>query len=201
MTTRREIQTVDTAPDIFSAIFSPAPLFYAICIFYFLFLSPSPLFFLCHSLIYRVDNSSLSDIQWQVRNARKTEWKLFTIKRVGQPVFTFDDQKRKSRREKEREREGGGKKVKNGFSNIAEWSRIPAPRVKFISFRRASAASINRSLDIHSILNVNRPKITNASPPDGNGALCESMNIHDKIDTHSVRDLNRRSPVDRVYLA
>lgn len=158
-----------------------------------------PSFFLCHSLIYRVDNSSLSDIQWQVRNARKTEWKLFTIKRVGQPVFTFDDQERKNRREKERER--GGEKVKNGFSNIAEWSRIPAPRVKFISFRRASAASINRSLDIHSILNVNRPKITNASPPDGNGALCESMNIHVKIDTHSVRDLNRRSPVDRVYLA
>lgn len=172
-----------------------------VCFIFSFFLPLLFFFFLCHSLIYRVDNSSLSDIQWQVRNARKTEWKLFTIKRVGQPVFTFDDQERKSRKEREKEREREGKKVKNGFSNIAEWSRIPAPRVKFISFRRASAASINRSLDIHSILNVNRPKITNASPPDGNGALCESMNIHVKIDTHSVRDLNRRSPVDRVYLA
>lgn len=45
MTTRREIQTVDTAPDIFSAIFFPRTPFYTICIFYFLFLSPSPLFF------------------------------------------------------------------------------------------------------------------------------------------------------------
>lgn len=63
MTTRREIQTVDTAPDIFSAIFLPRPLFlyYMYVLFSLSFTLSS--FFLCHSLIYRVDNSSLSDIQ------------------------------------------------------------------------------------------------------------------------------------------
>lgn len=94
------------------------------------FLSPSffsslPPFFLrlfsFHSLIYRVDNWCLSDIQWQVRNVaeererkerreRQTERKLFTMKRVDQPVFTFDYQGRRERR-----RSGWRKKSEKWF--------------------------------------------------------------------------------------
>lgn len=73
-----------------------SPLFY-----FFLSLSPpSPSFFFrlfsFHSLIYRVDNSSLSDIQWQLRNVAEERERRERGERR---------EEREERRE-EREREG-----------------------------------------------------------------------------------------------
>lgn len=118
---RRKRKKEKTYGDKLSIPSAISPAIFFISLFFFL----SPSFFLrlfsFHSLIYRVDNWCLSDIQWQVRNVaeererkerreRQTERKLFTMKRVDQPVFTFDYQGRRERR-----RSGWRKKSEKWF--------------------------------------------------------------------------------------
>ena len=158
MNTRRERYKLSIPRPIFSStIFFLRCLSFSlprrICVFCFFLLPPSTpfspslslVFFvvvLFHSLIYRVDNSSLSDIQWQVRNARKNGVEVVYYETgVDQPVFTFDDQERKGR---EREKERGGEKSEKWFFQYRRMIAYTGPRAREIYLIPPRVRSLNK---------------------------------------------------------